>query len=138
MKSRILRVLLPAVFAVGLISAATPSAASTLYIGTDTEEFNGLPGSFLMTATVNGPNFVSETLLPLSFALNGIGDGPGFLYAGAPESNTLRYVDPTTGTEVAPAVAAGFSATCCNEELQIFNGTLYHAHWNDNIQAINP
>jgi hypothetical protein len=62
----------------------------------------------------------------------------GFLYAGDPNTNTLRYVNPTTGAQVLPAVSAGFAAFCCNEEMQVYNGTLYHAHWSDNIQAINP
>src|SRR5436853_6077301 len=62
--------------------ALVPASASTLYIGTDTEEFNSLPSSFLLIATVNGPNLVSESMITLSYPLNGIGDGPGYLYGG--------------------------------------------------------
>ena len=127
-----------AILLAGCLMAATPAVAATLYIGTDTEEFEGLPNSFLLIATVNGPNLVSETMLTLGFPLNGIGDGPGFLYAGDPNTNTLRYVDPTTGLQVLPSVTAGFANFCCNEEMQVYNNTLYRDHWSDNIQAIDP
>ena len=115
---------------------AATAAAGTLYIGTDTEEFGGATASYLAVATVNGANFVSEAKIPLNYPLNGIGDGPGFLYAGDPLTNTLRTIkyDGTLLT----SVSAGFANNCCNEEMQFSAGKLYHAHYADVIQQIDP
>lgn len=118
-------------------AVAFPNAvvAGTLFIGTDTSEFQGAP-NFLMKADVNGPNFVSQTNIPLGFPLNGLGDGPGFLYAGDPDSNTLNTVD--YNGNLLTSVTAGFPDFCCNEEMQFAGGNLYHAHWDDIIQQIDP
>ncbi len=119
-----------------LSTAATPVTAGTLFIGTDTEEFGGLGISYLVKATVSGANFVSQTNIQLSYPLNGLGDGPGFLYSGDPNSNTLRTID--YNGNLLTSVSGGFPNTCCNEEMQFANGQLYHAHYADNIQQINP
>ena len=119
-----------------LTVAALPAVAGTLFIGTDTEEFNNAAGSYLFKVTVNGANFVSQQNIPLGFALNGLGDGPGFLYAGAPQTNTLNTVG--YDGSLLTTTTAGFANTCCNEEMQFFGGKLYHAHWADNIQQIDP
>jgi hypothetical protein len=124
------------VAALGVASLATSASAGTLFMGTDTEEFNGLSTSFLIVATTNGANFVSQFAIPLNYPLNGLGDGPGFLYAGDPESNTLRTID--YNGNLLTSVTAGFPNSCCNEEMQFDNGNLYHAHWGDNIQQIDP
>ena len=110
--------------------------AGTLFIGTDTFVFNNLNVSYLMKATVNGSTFVSQTNIPLNFALNGIGDGPGFLYAGDPNTNTLNTVS-YNGTLLS-SVTGGFPNNCCNEEMQFAGGKLYHAHYSDVIQQIDP
>ncbi len=110
--------------------------AGTLFIGTDTFVFNNLNVSYLMKATVNGSTFVSQTNIQLNFALNGIGDGPGFLYAGDPNTNTLNTVS-YNGTLLS-SVTGGFPNSCCNEEMQFAGGKLYHAHWSDVIQQIDP
>ena len=120
----------------GLALSSTTALAGTLFVGTDTEEFELLNESWLVKATVNGPNYVSQVNIPLDFNLNGLGDGPGFLYAGEPNTNTLRTIDYNGG--LLTSVAAGFPDSCCNEEMQFAGGNLYHAHWADNIQRIDP
>ncbi|MFI5397909.1 MAG: YncE family protein [Candidatus Binatia bacterium] len=123
------------IVALGITLSATATYAGTLFIGSDRFVFNSLP-SVLAKATVNGPNLVSQTNIPLSFPLNGIGDGPGFLFAGDPDSNTLRTV--SYAGNLLSTVSAGFPSSCCNEEMQYFNGNFYHAHWSDMIQQIDP
>jgi PEP-CTERM motif len=121
----------------GLVLAGTTTvSAGTLFIGTDTEEFNGLGQSYLMKVVVNGANFVSQTNILLDFPLNGLGDGPGFLYSGDPLTNTLRTID--YNGNLLSSVTGGFPNFCCNEEMQFANGKLYHAHFADNIQQIDP
>ncbi len=122
--------------ALALAGATSLSSAGTLFIGTDTEEFNGLSTSFLFTATVSGPNFISETATPLDFPLNGIGDGPGFLYSGDPTTNGFRTISYTGN--LLTSTSGGFPNSCCNEEMQFSGGKLYHAHYNDVIQQIDP
>ncbi|MGE5824047.1 MAG: YncE family protein [Bacteroidota bacterium] len=124
-------------FAIAALLGGTGTAfGGTLFIGTDTEEFQGLPASYLFKATVSGPNFVSEAAIPLTFPLNGIGDGPGFLYAGDPNTNGFRTVGYDGG--LLTSTTGGFPSECCNEEMQFAGGNLYHAHWATNIQQINP
>jgi hypothetical protein len=117
-------------------AAANVASAGVLFIGTDNEEFTLSGTSVLVKATVSGANFVSQTNIPLNFNLNGLGDGPGFLYAGEPNANTLRTID--YNGNVLTSVTGGFANNCCNEEMQFSGGNLYHAHWSDNIQQINP
>ncbi len=118
---------------------ATPgalfAAPATLFIGTDTNFFNGVPSS-LVKATVDGANFVSQITIPLDFPLNGLGDGPGFLYAGDPGSNTLRTID--YNGNLLTSIPAGFPNTRFNEEMQFAGGKFYHAHFSDVIQQIDP
>ncbi len=127
-------------FWAGCVAAACLSAnvasAGILFIGTDNEEFSGVGQSTLVKATVSGASFISQQNIALNFDLNGLGDGPGFLYAGAPASNTLNRID--YNGNLLGSVAAGFSSNCCNEEMQFKGGKLYHAHWSDNIQEIDP
>jgi hypothetical protein len=136
MQVSILRLMAVAAVASGLIASAAPAGAGTLFIGTDTEEFQGTGTSYLIKATVSGANFVSQTNIVLDYPLNGLGDGPGFLYSGDPNSNTLRTIDYNGG--LLTSVAAGFANSCCNEEMQFAGGKLYHAHYSDNIQQIDP
>ena len=112
------------------------AVAGTLFIGSDAFVFNNQNVNFLMKATVNGANFVSQSNISLAFPLNGIGDGPGFLYAGDPGTNTLNTV--SYAGALLTTVTGGFPNTCCNEEMQFAGGKLYHAHYSDNIQQIDP
>ncbi len=134
----LMRCTLAGLVALALGGLSNWASAGTLFIGTDTEEFEigGLTTSYLFKAVVSGPNFVSETAIPLKFPLNGIGDGPGFLYAGDPSTNTLRTID--YNGNLLTSTAGGFPSTCCNEEMQFAGGKLYHAHYFDNIQQIDP
>ena len=111
-------------------------SAGVIFVGTDNEEFNTGGPSSIIKATVSGANFVSQTSIPLGFNLNGLGDGPGFLYAGDPNTNTLRTID--YNGNLLTSVTGGFPNSCCNEEMQFSGGKLYHAHWSDNIQEIDP
>jgi len=115
---------------------STGTLAGTLFVGTDNEEFTNSGTSVLVKATVAGPTFISQINIPLNFNLNGLGDGPGFLYAGEPDANTLRTID--YDGNVLTTVSGGFPNSCCNEEMQFSGGKLYHAHWADNIQQIDP
>lgn len=124
------------ILAVLVAGAIGNACAGTLFIGTDTEEFSGLGSNYLIKATVSGPNFVSQQNIPLRFPLNGLGDGPGFLYSGDPLTNTLRTIDYNGA--LLTSVTGGFPNTCCNEEMQFASGKLYHAHYADNIQQIDP
>jgi PEP-CTERM motif-containing protein len=134
--NRFTRYVLISLSAVTFAGATSLSTAGTLFIGTDTEEFNGLSTSFLFKATVSGPNFISEAAIPLDFPLNGIGDGPGFLYSGDPNTNGFRTV--SYGGSLLTSTTGGFPNSCCNEEMQFAGGKLYHAHFNDVIQQIDP
>ena len=119
-----------------LACSAGTAFGGTLFIGTDTEEFNGTATSYLFKATVSGANFVSETAIPLNYPLNGIGDGPGFLYAGDPKTNNYRTID--YNGNLLTSTTGGFPNSCCNEEMQFVGGNLYHAGWPNNIQQIDP
>ena len=118
---------------------AFPMLAGTLFIATDTEDFANTFPDHLVVATVNGSNFVSQNTINLNFHINGLGDAPGgFLYAGVPSGNTLntiKYDGTLINTIAAPGIPNG---VCCNEELQIANGVLYHAHYNNEIEALDP
>lgn len=134
--SHLMRCTLAGVAALTLTGFCNWASAGTLFIGTDTEEFGALSTSYLFKATVSGPNFVSQTAIPLNFPLNGIGDGPGFLYAGDPNTNGFRTID--YNGNLLTSTTGGFPSTCCNEEMQFAGGKLYHAHYSDNIQQIDP
>src|SRR5436190_14252857 len=77
----------------GITAYSHAGVSGVLFIGTDTEEFNGSSSNYLMKATVSGPNFVSQQNIPITYPLNGLGDGAGFLYSGDPNTNTLRTID---------------------------------------------
>lgn len=119
-----------------VLAASHVALAGTLFIGTDNEEFSTGGPSVMVKATVNGANFVSQINIPMAFDLNGLGDGPGFLYAGTPNSTTLRTID--YNGNLISAVTGNFTSGCCNEEMQFSGGKLYHAHWSTNIQEIDP
>jgi hypothetical protein len=122
-----------------------PGFGSTIFIGTDQEDFGGCPttGPFACTgldrlgkATVSGPNVVTSTIIPLDFYLNGLGDGTGFLYAGQAGTNRINEID-YNGTLV-----GGFNAAIpsefYNEEMQLVGNTLYHAHYPTEIERLDP
>jgi hypothetical protein len=123
------------------LALTTPAFADgTLFVGTDTEEFNSVLPDRLGRYTTNGPAIVGAgTIISLDYHLNGMGNGGGFLYAGDALTSSLRTIgyDGTLLTEV----AAGFASGCCNEEM-VFDGTnLYHAHFSPftgSIQRIDP
>jgi hypothetical protein len=118
---------------------SAPVFAGTLFIGSDTEDFAGTLPDHLIKASVTGATFNSQTVIDLNFHLNGLGDAPGnILYAGEPDNNTLKTID-YNGNLLTSITAPGIpNGSCCNEELQLDGGVLYHAHYADVIEALNP
>ena len=124
---------------------AHPVSGSTIFIGTDQEDFGGCPttGPYactsldrLGTATVTGPNVGTVSIIPLDFFLNGLGDGTGFLYAGQAGTNRINEIDYNGN------LVGGFNAaipnTLYNEEMQLVGNTLYHAHYSTEIERLDP
>ena len=130
-----------ALFACTLFFAmlSTQAMAGTLFIGSDTEDFANTLPDHLLKADVTGATFNSLTTINLDFHLNGLGDAPGnILYAGEPSNNTLKTID-YNGNLLTSAAAPGIpNGVCCNEELQLSGGVLYHAHWSDEIEVSIP
>src|SRR5579864_5734581 len=88
--------------------------ADTLFIGSDTEDFHNAATDRLGKADVSGATFNSETIITTAFHLNGLGDGPGFLYAGVPSANTLQTID-YNGNLLTSVAAPGIpNGVCCN------------------------
>ena len=118
---------------------STPVVAGTLFIGSDTEDFANTLPDHLLKADVTGAVFNSLTTINLDYHLNGLGDAPGnILYAGEPGNNHLKTID-YNGNLLTSINAPGIpNSGCCNEELQLVGGTLYHAHYLDEIEALNP
>jgi hypothetical protein len=124
----------------GLVGS--PLHAGILFIGSDTEDFASVLPDHLVKATVSGASFVSQITIDTPFHLNGLGDGPGFLYAGEPSNNNLRHLD-YNGVQIGPTQTPGGiggipNGVCCNEEMQLFGGILYHAHWATEIERLDP
>jgi hypothetical protein len=124
---------------------AHPGFGSTIFIGTDQEDFGDCPttGPYACTsldrlgkATVSGPNVVTSTIIPLDFFLNGLGDGTGFLYAGQAGTDRINEIDYNGN------LVGGFNAaipnSLYNEEMQLVGGTLYHAHFPSEIERLDP
>ncbi len=138
----------------GLIGTDAPAVAQEdgastrnprLYCGTDESGFNGMDGQLAVVRT-NGPSIVgSVQLYNLGVPLNGIAFGVTYLWAGQPEDvagaagNTLRKLSlnlpPTVLSTIQPG-SNSFSASCCNEQMALFKGKLYHAHYSDVIQQL--
>lgn len=116
-----------------------------LYCGTDETGFDGENGQLAVVRT-NGPAIVgSVQLYNLTVPLNGITFDNTFLWAGQPEEvgsvvgNTLRKISvnlPPTVLSTVPPGSNSFSADCCNEQMVVFKGQLYHAHYSDVIQQL--
>jgi hypothetical protein len=128
---------------VGQDTAPVPSGK--LYCGTDESGFNGLDGQLAVVRT-DGPSIVGTVqVYNLSVPLNGLAFGSTFLWAGQPEDvagvagNTLQKIGlnlpPTVLATVLPGTNS-FSSSCCNEQMVVFKGKLYHAHYSDVIQQL--
>jgi hypothetical protein len=118
-----------------------------LYCGTDTTGFAGENGQLAVVRTSGATTVGKVQIFNLDVPLNGITFGNFSLWAGQPEAvdgttgNTLRKV--SVSGSVLNTVEPGsdsFSAECCNEQMTLFKGKLYHAHYSDSIQqlAIDP
>jgi PEP-CTERM motif len=138
-----------------LLFCTHEARAGTLFVGSDTEDFSGVPSAAfptdrLVKATVTGAVFNSQITIPLGnlptgapILLNGLADGGGFLYAGTPSQNLLERLDfdgNLIGFINAPGIPNG---GCCNEEMLLVpqaggGANFYHVHYSDAITQIDP
>jgi hypothetical protein len=119
-----------------------------LFAGTDQRTFDNVLPDQLGRFTMNGTNQTGSTVLSVPYHINGIAQGGNFLYAGDPNSNTLQTIDfngnPVNNFTVnnvpVSSVQAGFPNVCCNEDMAFdpVANVLWHAHWSDEIQKIDP
>jgi hypothetical protein len=127
-----------ALAAMVVIGLSGTASASTLFIGTDENSFDGVLPDQMDVAHVSGANFVSQTIFPTTFHINGLTDvsGQNFLYAGDPSGgviNKVSYTGGLLGSISVPGIATG----CCNEDM-IWTGTqLYHGQFGNGIQLID-
>ncbi len=120
-------------------------ASGELYVATDNEEFTGTtPPDRIAKMITNGPLVISTQIIVTDYPVNGLGDGGDFMFAGTPSQATLRTID--WDGNLLTTVPAGWSSSCCSEDMAFDpvpqigspNGILYHAHFSDNIQAVDP
>jgi hypothetical protein len=124
---------------------AAPAQSPKLYCGTDATGFEGENGQLAVVRT-DGPAIVGTVqLFNLTVPLNGITFDNTFLWAGQPEQvgsvvgNTLRKISVTLPPTVLATIPPGsdsFNAACCSEQMVVFKGQLYHAHYDDVIQQL--
>lgn len=156
MKSFCIRpcLLLLVVVGINLFSAAqsastkknAPTATSaTLFCGTDESGFGGTNGQLAVVKTSGAQVVAAAQLFNLDVPVNGISFNSPYLWAGQPETvgsvlgNTLRHISvslPPTVTATVPPGANSFSASCCNEQMVEFKGSLLHAHYGTGIQRV--
>ena len=119
--------------------------SSRLFCGTDATGFNGMNGQLAVVRTSGALVEGAVQVYNLSVPLNGITFSSNFLWAGQPENvgtvvgNTLRQISVTVPPKVLSTIQPGrnsFSASCCNEQMVVVNGAIYHAHYNDVIQQL--
>ena len=113
------------------------ASAGTLVIARDTEDFAASLPDQLIFATVNGAAFVSQVGVPTRYQVNGLADGPGYMYAGSAITNVLHTIDYSGGL-LTSINAPGISTGCCNEEMLLVGNTLYHARYSSAIEQIDP
>jgi hypothetical protein len=118
---------------------------SRLYCGTDETGFAGENGQMAVVHTAGASIVGGLQLYNLKVPLNGITFGSTFLWAGQPEDvgsvvgNTLRKISVTLPPTVLATIPPGsdsFSSACCNEQMVVFKGNLYHVHYDDVIQQL--
>lgn len=133
---------------VALIAFAGQSFAGTLFIATDTEDFDVGPGTpvgadRIAKATVSGATHISTLIIETNFLVNGMADAGGELLTGTPQHNRLNRVD-FDGNLISGFDAPGIPLEpCCNEEMlfvpqPVGPDKVYHAHFNDVIREIDP
>jgi len=108
-----------------------------LFAGTDDKTFNNLLPDQLGRFTINGTNTTGGVILSVPYHINGMAQGAGkFLYAGDPNSNTLRSID--FNGNLLSSVTGTFPASCCNEDMAFDGNVLWHANWSLEIEQLNP
>jgi hypothetical protein len=116
-----------------------------LYCGTDETGFDGENGQLAVVHTAGASLVGAVKLYNLSVPVNGISFDDTFLWTGQPEEvgsvvgNTLRKISaalPPTVLATIPPGSNSFSSACCSEQMVVFKGNLYHAHYDDVIQQL--
>ena len=107
-------------------------ADGTLFIGSDEGTFSGTVSDF-GRYTTSGATVTGGVNIPVSYDLNGLGEGNGFLYAGNPDDNTLNKIDYSGN--ILSTVTAGVPIGQFNEDYA-GNGTdLYHAFFGNSTSG---
>jgi len=121
-----------------VFGASTARASGILFAATDTEEFAGLETDRLGKFTTVGATMTGGFIIPTDYPINGMADGGGFLFTGDPLSNFIRKID--YDGNLLDTDPGGFVAVCCSEDMAFdpAANVLYHAHWPNQIEALNP
>ena len=126
----------------GGVAPATSNAFNIdglLFAGTDHNTVSGTPlPDQLGRFTINGTSMTGGGALSVNYYINGMAQAGKFLYAGDPNSNTLRTIDFNGG--LVSSVAAGFPNACCNEDMHFdaANNVLWHANNSLEIEKLDP
>jgi hypothetical protein len=126
----------------GGVAPATSNAFNIdglLFAGTDHNTVSGTPlPDQLGRFTINGTSMTGGGALSVNYYINGMAQAGKFLYAGDPNSNTLRTIDFNGG--LVSSVAAGFPNACCNEDMHFdaANNVLWHANYSLEIEKLDP
>jgi uncharacterized repeat protein (TIGR01451 family) len=105
--------------------------AGTLFAGSDTEDFAGLPlPDRLARMETLGPFVQSTTIETADVYLNGIeSNGAGNLFSGDPLTSAQDIVSPTG--DLLSAGVGPLPALCCNEDIAFDGVNLWRAHWSE-------
>jgi hypothetical protein len=126
----------------GSVAPATSNAFNIdglLFAGTGHNTVSGTPlPDQLGRFTINGTSMTGGGALSVNYYINGVAQAGKFLYAGDPNSNTLRTIDFNGG--LVSSVVAGFPNACCNEDMHFdaANNVLWHANYSLEIEKLNP
>jgi hypothetical protein len=138
-----MKTLVGIVLALGCLSPMV-FADGILFTGTDELTFAGTsPPDQLGKFTVSGATETGGGIISTAFRMNGLGGGAGFLYTGDPFSNNLITMD--YDGNLLTSVSGNFnpSGGCCNEDLTVSGGSLYHVYFDPSqvsgaIQTLDP
>jgi hypothetical protein len=115
-------------------------AKGILFAGTDNEDFafNPVLPDRLGRFTTDGATVTGGGIIDVDFFINGMGSGGTFLFTGHPNSKKLLRTD-LNGNLLGEVPAGNRTASGCCYEDMIYDGKyLYHAHYSDRIDKIDP
>ncbi len=111
---------------------ALPECGGTLFAGTDTEEFSGVPlPDRLAVMTTDGPLVSDLVIEDAEVFLNGLAPtGTGALYSGDPLTNAHNVLN-FDGSLVSTIAGPLDNNSCCNEDLAVdpATGNVWRADW---------